>query len=126
MALVAAVDSPLAAGAQVELIGWGNTSDAAHMTAPDRSARGLTRAIRKACAMAGVEPADVEVIAAHGTATVFSDCMEMTAYREVFGRPRPVFSIKGGTGHTLAATGLIQALVLQKVLGMALYRPRWA
>jgi 3-oxoacyl-[acyl-carrier-protein] synthase II len=103
-------------GEGISILGWGNTTDAVHMTAPDRSARGLSRAIDKAVVMSGKSPGDIGLIAAHGTGTVYSDAMEMVAFREKFATARPVFSIKGGIGHTLAAAGLAQILVAGRAI----------
>lgn len=100
----AAVDAPA-------ILGWGNTTDGVHMTAPDRNAGGLSRAIAKALSMAGKNANEIDLIAAHGTATVYSDAMEIIAFRRAVGEPKPTFSIKGGVGHTLAAAGLVQILV---------------
>jgi 3-oxoacyl-(acyl-carrier-protein) synthase len=100
------------------ILGWGNTTDAVHMTAPDRNGLGLSRAVNKAIAMAGCKSADVGFIAAHGTGTQYSDAMEMTAFRRAVSSPRPVFSVKGAVGHTMAAAGLVQILVA----GLALRR----
>ncbi len=98
------------------ILGWGNTTDGVHMTAPDRNAGGLSRAISKALTMSGKTAAVIDLIAAHGTATVYSDAMEMIAFRRAIGEPRPTFSIKGGVGHTLAAAGLVQILVTAEAL----------
>jgi len=106
------------------ILGWGNTTDAVHMTAPDRAGLGLSRAISKACAMAGRSAEEVGFVAAHGTATIYSDAMEMTAFREVFRDvPRPIFSVKGGVGHTLGAAGLVQTLVAQRAMSMGVVPP---
>jgi 3-oxoacyl-[acyl-carrier-protein] synthase II len=105
------------------ILGWGNTTDATHMTAPDRHAGGLRRAIAKACAMAAREPAEVAFVAAHGTATVYSDAMEMVAFNQSLGAARPVFSIKGAIGHTLAAAGLAQILVTQRAMQRGVVPP---
>jgi 3-oxoacyl-[acyl-carrier-protein] synthase II len=110
-ALVTREDSPLASVDSPIILGWSSTSDAIHMTAPDRAAGGLSRAITGACNMAQVDPKQIGLIAAHGTATVYNDTMEMQAFHNVVAHPTPTFSIKGGTGHTLAAAGLMQILV---------------
>lgn len=115
-ALVADAQGCGATGHTAEILGWASTTDAVHMTAPDRHARGLSRAIEKACAVAKQSVREVAFIAAHGSATSFSDALEMTAFKAVFGDPRPTFSIKGGTGHTLGAAGLVQLLVVQRAL----------
>ncbi len=105
------------------ICGWGNTSDAVHMTAPDTKGRGLARAIAKACAMAGRAARDIDLIAAHGTATVFSDAMEMAAFRASLPGPVPVFSVKGGVGHTLGAAGLIQILIAARAMALGVAPP---
>jgi 3-oxoacyl-[acyl-carrier-protein] synthase II len=110
-------------GAGISILGWGNTTDAVHMTAPDRNAAGLLRAIGKALAMAGRSADEVALIAAHGTATPYSDAMEMVAFRAAMGRPRPVFSVKGGVGHTLAPAGLVQILVAGRAMSLGLAPP---
>jgi len=122
-ALLASDQSPLTKGWKTAIAGWGNTTDAVHMTAPHRQASGLTRAITKACAMANCTPQDIAFIAAHGTATVFSDAMELLALRATMDRPKPIFSIKGGTGHTLAAAGLMQILVAARALSLGVVPP---
>jgi len=105
-----------AGGEGLSILGWGNTTDAVHMTAPDRNAGGLSRAIGKAVAMSERSQGEIGVIAAHGTGTIYSDAMEMTAFRDRFETPRPVFSVKGGVGHTLAAAGLVQILVAGRAM----------
>jgi 3-oxoacyl-[acyl-carrier-protein] synthase II len=90
---------------------WGNTTDAIHMTAPDRNASGLARAITKSLRNFAGDPSRIAFVAAHGTGTIYSDAMEMVAFRNTIREPRPVFSIKGAIGHTLSAAGLVQFLV---------------
>jgi 3-oxoacyl-[acyl-carrier-protein] synthase II len=115
-ALVTAADSPQPDPDAVSILGWSSTSDAVHMTAPDRYATGLSRAITKAFAMSEVHPEETAFIAAHGTATAYSDAMELVAFGGAVPHPVPVFSIKGGTGHTLGAAGLVQILVSARAL----------
>jgi 3-oxoacyl-[acyl-carrier-protein] synthase II len=103
-------------GDGMSILGWGNTTDAVHMTAPDRNGGGLSRAIVKTLAMSGRSANEIGLIAAHGTGTIYSDAMEMTAFREMFAAPRPVFSVKGGVGHTLGAAGLVQILVAGRAM----------
>jgi 3-oxoacyl-[acyl-carrier-protein] synthase II len=107
----------------ISILGWGNTMDAIHMTAPDRNGGGLCRAIAKAAAMAGLPANEASFIAAHGTGTLYSDAMEITAFGAAIGSSRPVFSIKGGIGHTLAAAGLVQILVAQRAMRMGALPP---
>ncbi len=122
-ALVTDAQAPEAKGWTARILGWASTTDAVHMTATDRHAQGLSRAIEKACAMAKRSPTDVAFIAAHGPGTPFSDAMEMTAFKAVFVEPRPTFSTKGGTGHTLGAAGLVQLLVVCKALATGIVPP---
>jgi len=121
-ALVTPGDERISGGG-ISILGWGITTDALHMTAPDRNGAGLLRAIAKSLAMAGRSADDVDLIAAHGTATSYSDAMEMVAFRAAMGRPRPVFSVKGGVGHTLAPAGLVQILVAGRAMSLGLAPP---
>ena len=59
---------------------------------------------------------EISFVAAHGTATLYSDAMELLAFKNSFGRTKPVFSIKGGVGHTLASAGLLQILVSARAI----------
>ncbi len=115
-ALVTRADSKLADGNSPSILGWSSTSDAVHMTAPDRAAGGLSRAIANACKMAEIPSDQIDFIAAHGTATIYNDAMELRAFALALRAPVPVFSIKGGTGHTLAAAGLVQILITQQAM----------
>ncbi len=97
-----------------EILGYGVTCDAYHMTAPDVEASGAVRSIRAALADAGISPDAVDYINAHGTATAANDAMETKAVKEVFGiraRQIPVSSTKSMTGHTLGASGALEAIV---------------
>jgi len=97
---------------QGEILGWGQSSDANHMTGPSRDGSGQALAIRKALTRASLETTDIGSVCAHGTGTVYNDSMEMKAIRLVFGdRALPVYSVKGGVGHTMGAAGLMEALI---------------
>ncbi|WP_321491747.1 beta-ketoacyl synthase N-terminal-like domain-containing protein [uncultured Desulfobacter sp.] len=100
-----------------ELAGWGIAADAVHLTAPDRAASGLKTAILHACRTADITPGTVKVVCAHGTGTVYNDAMELTAIRDLF-NPDSVManSIKGSIGHTLGASGAIEAALCIKYL----------
>jgi 3-oxoacyl-[acyl-carrier-protein] synthase II len=97
-----------------EVLGYGVTCDSHHMTAPDVGASGAVRAMREALADAGLGSEAVDYINAHGTATPPNDLMETRAIKEVFG-PRagriPVSSTKSMHGHTLGASGALEAVV---------------
>jgi 3-oxoacyl-[acyl-carrier-protein] synthase II len=99
------------------LAGWGLSDDANHMTGPSRESEGLILAISKALASAGAGPGEVGFISAHGTGTLYNDQMEMRAFRAVFnGATRPVYSIKGGIGHTMGAAGLVEMIIALRAL----------
>jgi 3-oxoacyl-[acyl-carrier-protein] synthase II len=99
------------------IAGWGLSDDANHMTGPSRTSEGLTLAVRKALASAGMDARDIGCISAHGTGTVYNDAMEMRAFHEVFdGSAVPVYSVKGGIGHTMGAAGLVEVITALKVL----------
>jgi 3-oxoacyl-[acyl-carrier-protein] synthase II len=93
------------------------------MTAPSRDGDGLVRAIGQALALAGAAASDVAAVCAHGTGTVYNDAMEMSAFRRVWPDPRPVFSIKGGAGHTMGAAGLVEMLVGLRALREGIVPP---
>jgi 3-oxoacyl-[acyl-carrier-protein] synthase II len=95
------------------LAGAAASCDAYHMTAPDPSGGGVARAIRGALVDAGVEPAAVDFVNAHGTGTPLNDAAEWQALRAVFGERAarlPVTSTKGCVGHLLGSAGAIEAV----------------
>jgi len=97
-----------------EVLGYGVTCDAHHMTAPDIGASGAARAMQEALRDACLEPEAVDYINAHGTATPPNDRMETRAIKDVFGvraRRIPVSSTKSMHGHTLGASGALEAVV---------------
>jgi 3-oxoacyl-[acyl-carrier-protein] synthase-1 len=93
----------------VRLAGWGESSDAHHMSAPEPGGRGAQAAMRQALARAGVAADAIDYVSLHGTATPQNDAMESIAVAEVLGLQVPVSSTKPLTGHTLAAAGAIEA-----------------
>jgi 3-oxoacyl-(acyl-carrier-protein) synthase len=96
--------------------GWGMSDDANHMTGPSRESEGLILAITKALESAGATAQDIGFIGAHGTGTVYNDAMEMRAFQAVFKSPVPLYSIKGGIGHTMGAAGLVEMLLALRAL----------
>lgn len=100
----------------VRLAGWGETSDAHHMSAPDPTGRGAASAMRLALQRAGVAAIDIDYLNLHGTATRHNDAMESLAVAEVLGMDVPVGSTKPLTGHALAAAGAIEAAIAWQVL----------
>lgn len=93
----------------VRLAGWGESSDAHHMSAPDPSGRGAMQSMRQALHRAGVAADTIDYVNLHGTATPHNDAMESLAVAEVLGPDVPVSSTKPLTGHALAAAGAIEA-----------------
>ncbi len=96
-----------------EFRGYGVTSDAYHMTAPDPTGVAGGRTIRAALENAGVDPGDVDYVNAHGTATTQNDSAETAAIKAALGdraRAIPVSSIKSMIGHCLCASGAIEAV----------------
>ncbi len=96
------------------VLGYGVTNDAFHMTQPEPSGAAWERTVRAALEDAGVDPAEVGYVNAHGTATELNDVAEAAAYRRVFGERLaavPVSSVKGALGHCLCAAGGIEVAV---------------
>jgi len=102
------------------LAGAGASCDAHHMTAPDATGAGAAAAIAAALADAGLDPAEVAFVDAHGTGTPLNDAAEWRALERVFGeraRTLPVAATKGSVGHLLGSAGAIEAVAT--VLGLA-------
>lgn len=93
----------------VRLAGWGETSDAHHISAPAPEGHGAIAAIAQALARAGLEAGQIDYVNLHGTATLQNDAMESRAVAAAFGTGVPVSSTKPLTGHTLGAAGAIEA-----------------
>jgi 3-oxoacyl-[acyl-carrier-protein] synthase II len=96
-----------------ELIGYGQSADAHHVTAPAEGGEGAVRAMRMAIEGAGIAPTDVGYINAHGTSTPANDGSETAAVKTLFGKHAyklAVSSTKSMTGHTLGAAGAIEAI----------------
>ncbi len=96
-----------------EIVGYGATSDAYHITSPDPTGAGAARAMELAIKEAGVRPSEISYINAHGTATHANDEGESKAINQVFGSDSHVrvSSTKGMTGHLLGAAGAIEAVL---------------
>ncbi|MDO5623734.1 MAG: beta-ketoacyl-ACP synthase [Pseudomonadota bacterium] len=105
--------SARAPGGHIVLAGWGESSDAHHMSAPHPEGRGARAAMQQALARAGLAAADVGYINLHGTATPANDAAESAAVAAVFASHPgvPCSSTKGMTGHTLGAAGAVEAVV---------------
>jgi 3-oxoacyl-[acyl-carrier-protein] synthase II len=109
------LEHALERGAKIygEVIGYGHTSDAYHATAPMETGEGAAHAMKDALEDAGIAPADVDYINAHGTGTVMNDASETRAIKVALGEQAyniPISSTKSMTGHLLGAAGLIEAI----------------
>jgi 3-oxoacyl-[acyl-carrier-protein] synthase-1 len=93
------------------LLGIGESNDGYHMSTPHPEGAGAIAAMRAALADAGLQPADIDYINLHGTATPTNDAAEDGAVSSVFGTATPCSSTKGSTGHTLGAAGGVEALI---------------
>jgi len=96
----------------VEILSIVSSNDANHLSGPSRTGEGLSSAIIGAMHEAGVEASAIDVIAAHGTATMYNDEMESLAFQTAGVTHAPVYSIKGNIGHTLGAAGIIETIYL--------------
>jgi 3-oxoacyl-[acyl-carrier-protein] synthase II len=107
-----------------ELAGFGATTDAYHITQPHPEGDGAVRAMRGACDDAGVEPAAVGYVNAHGTSTLPNDRIETLALKRLFGeKVPPVSSTKSMTGHTLGAAGALEAVICIQALNQETLPP---
>jgi 3-oxoacyl-[acyl-carrier-protein] synthase II len=93
-----------------ELLGYGRTCDAHHITAPAPGGAGAVACMQLALEDAGVGPADVGHVNAHGTSTPLNDAAEAAAISKVFGDETPVVSTKGVTGHLIGAAGAVECI----------------
>ena len=126
--ILESLESAQKRGAKIyaEIVGYGSTSDAFHMTAPDNAADGLTKAIELTLEDAKVSPTDVGYINAHGTSTLLNDKIETLGIKRAFKEHAydlNVSSTKGATGHMLGATGAVESIFCIKALQTGLIPP---
>lgn len=119
--LLESLEHAQARGAKIyaEILGYGSTNDAYHITAPAENGAGAVACMRAALEDAALQPADIHYINAHGTSTQLNDKNETAAIKTVFGEQAyqvPISSTKSMTGHMLGASGAFEALVCVKAL----------
>lgn len=112
--IVEELEHALKRGAKIyaEIVGYGETGDAYHMTAPEESGNGAARAMQMAMEQGNINPNEVDYINAHGTSTPLNDKIETRAIKTVFGdhaKELAVSSTKGAVGHLLGGAGGVEA-----------------
>src|SRR5882672_2487374 len=117
-----------ARGAKIycEIVGYGNTADAHHLTAPSPGGEGAARCMKMALRNGGLNPTDISYINAHGTSTPQGDVCETQAIKSVFGdhaKKVAVSSTKGATGHMLGAAGAVELAICVKALEKQIVPP---
>ena len=107
-------------GTGIQLLGWGESSDANHITAPEASGAQAAVAIKKVLDRAGLKPSDIDYINLHGTGTKLNDLMESRAVANTFGTDMPpASSTKPVTGHTLGAAGALELAICYSIITAA-------
>ena len=119
----ALLEWPERAASKVQLLGYGESSDAHHMSAPQPEGRGALAAMGAALRRASLQPGDVDYVNLHGTATPANDAAEDKAVCALFGERTPCSSTKGWTGHTLGAAGILEAVIAELAIAHG-YAPR--
>ncbi len=121
MVVLEALDYALARGATIlgEVLGYGSTADANHITQPSPGGEGGVRAMRIALEQARLQPSDIDYLNAHGTSTPINEVLETASIKTVFGEGAyrlPISSTKSMTGHLLGAAGSLEAIYCLKAI----------
>jgi 3-oxoacyl-[acyl-carrier-protein] synthase II len=110
-----------------EVLGYGSTSDAYHLTAPDPDGAAASKAIKLALADADLTGTEIDYINAHGTSTQLNDAAETTAIKRALGEERarqiPISSTKSAIGHLLGAAGAVEAVATAQTLSSRIIAP---
>ncbi len=122
------LEHALARGVKIygEVLGYGSSDDAYHVTAPEEKGTGAAMAMQAALKQSGVQPAQIDYINAHGTSTPLNDKSETAAIKTVLGETAytvPISSTKSMTGHLLGAAGAIEAVFCLKVINEGVIPP---
>ena len=122
------LDHALERGANIlcEIVGYGSTCDAYHITSPDPKGESASKAMKDAIDEASINPSEVSYINAHGTSTLYNDLFETRAIKKVFeenAKNIPISSTKSMTGHLLGAAGAIESIVCIKSLQEGFIHP---
>ena len=128
MVILEELEHAKARGARIycELVGYGNTADASHVTTPAPEGEGAVRCMRMALRHSGMNPKDIDYINAHGTSTPAGDICETQAIKTVFGdhaRQLAISSTKGATGHMLGAAGAVEMAICAKAIQTGIVPP---
>ena len=108
-----------------EIVGYGSTCDAYHLTSPSPDGEGAANSMKEALDDAGLNPENIDYINAHGTGTPYNDLFETISIKRVFGEKTkiPVSSIKSMTGHLLGAAGAVEAICCLKSINEGFIPP---
>lgn len=109
-----------------EVVGFGMTADAYHLTDPDPDGKALGKAVKDVLDMAGVRPGEVDYINPHGTSTPLNDRVETRMLKEVFGKEAytiPISSTKSITGHLMGAAGGVEAIAVLLAIEKGIIHP---
>lgn len=109
--LLEKADNAINPQSSVCLKGYGESSDAYHISSPHPEGRGAFQAMQQALTHAGIQARDIDYVNLHGTATAVNDRMEDQALAQIFATPLNCSSTKGWTGHTLGAAGAVEAII---------------
>jgi 3-oxoacyl-[acyl-carrier-protein] synthase II len=109
-----------------EVIGFGMTADAYHLTDPDPDGKALGKAVKDALEMAGIHPEEIDYINPHGTSTLLNDRVETKMIKDVFGKQAyhiPISSTKSITGHMMGAAGGVEAISVLLAIEKGIIHP---